>query len=86
VDADAEPGTILLLGGRASTELRLFGSCVMIGTWLADTDGLFIGSAYGTSGSDRSCSPIKDSTPSWLQRVTGFRVDGENPIGRLRRG
>jgi hypothetical protein len=71
--ADSEPGGVLRLSDR---DLTLFRPCgQLLGSWRADTNGLFVGYVHGFRG-----CPLppdgQEATPAWLRVAVGFRVDG----------
>ncbi|SCE84771.1 hypothetical protein GA0070607_2308 [Micromonospora coriariae] len=78
-------GDILQLTPDKHDGLLLFDSCgVMMGTWRANVDGLFVAGASGRSVSDndsRKCRPGSEiMTPAWLRRASAFRVEGNSRV------
>ena len=74
---DEEPGAILTIGDRVDGGLLLWRDCGFLeGAWRANRHGMFLGALTGGNSScfdERGGSPI----PDWLDRVVGFRADGD---------
>lgn len=71
------PGTVLRLGD----DLFLFSGCgYLMGSWVADRAGLFVGQL---DGGDEACmkgAPSRGPTPAWLAKVVAFRPDGAGAL------
>ncbi|MBO4206475.1 META domain-containing protein [Micromonospora echinofusca] len=78
--AERDAGRVLWF---APYEVRIFGTrCAPLsGGWRADPDGLFVAEISGASGHDgESCWAASMSTPDWLRRATGYRIEGNSPV------
>jgi hypothetical protein len=74
---DGEVDTVLRIA-MDTNPLALWRRCGrLIGSWRANTDGLFVGYLNGVA---QCPSPSGEMTPAWLRRVTAFRVDGDNRV------
>ncbi|OKI63994.1 hypothetical protein A6A27_26070 [Micromonospora sp. CB01531] len=75
-----EPHGILRL---APDRMQLFGRCgILVGSWRADTGGLFVAGMFGSSGAEggRGCDDAPGQNPQWLQRVASYRLEGDTPM------
>lgn len=67
----------------APHQIQLFGRCGMhTGSWRADSGGLFVAAMFGISGPRRGdgCTADPRQLLGWLQRATGYRLDGDTPV------
>ncbi|MBQ0901624.1 hypothetical protein [Micromonospora sp. U21] len=84
-EVDEGAGDILQLTPDRHDGLLLFDRCgVVMGTWRANVNGLFVAGASGRSVSDndaRECRPGPElMTPAWLRRASAFRVEGDSRV------
>ncbi|BCB76160.1 hypothetical protein GCM10022251_68320 [Phytohabitans flavus] len=74
IGADEEEGTVLRLAGPSQvSDLSLWRSCGQLGGgWRADGAGMFLADVPSPTLCARNTVP----SPSWLDRVTAYRLDG----------
>jgi hypothetical protein len=74
---DEDPGSILTIGNHVDGTLLLWRDCGFLeGDWRANRHGMFVAGLYGGNGDcfDRGGVP---PFPDWLDRVVGFRAEGD---------
>jgi antitoxin (DNA-binding transcriptional repressor) of toxin-antitoxin stability system len=78
IGVDEDAGVVLRLA--PDDAVSLFRRCAEIsGVWGADANGLFVAHLFESSVADTSeCGP--STTPGWLRRATGFRVERGGPV------
>ncbi|MEU2610489.1 hypothetical protein ABZ570_02700 [Micromonospora sp. NPDC007271] len=82
-EVDGGEDTVLRLAADTSNDLLLFGPCaVLMGSWRADANGLFLADVPGrTAARDgRGCRSDAQVADAWLRRAVAFRVEGDSPV------
>lgn len=87
-EVDEGAGEILRLAPIEQGGLVLIGRCgVLMGTWRADANGLFlVGVPEQVFPEGRGCPAGPQPTAAWLHQATAFRVEGDRPVLLDRQG